>query len=663
MAVAKGREESGSSRSMGAGAIGLYLLVAVLVLALLGNLAYYLARTQGLTELGHKADEAHELWSQVQNRTQALILEADPRAAYRSWIAAISSFKADFESLAEESGAAGLGGKGVKVLRAKILEVWGRIQTEYISLSADYYYLLSSLPVASPLLAAPLWTWVSSSGKDDSYFRSAVERVSSSQILDPAFDQGIAGINDAIGSEISRSRNALLASSGLIALACVALVLFLLWRQLSSFAAAARSQLAVTQELRAALNAKEDFLSHVGHELRTPLMGIVGMLELLKGGALDAEQKALIGNLDRSASSLGTITNDLLDFVRMGREKFTLNPEDFEIAPLLRDLAESFRPSAQAKGLELELELPAGGTFRGDPARVAQIVGNLLSNAVKYTAAGRIVLAVEVRGPSASPIGDGGDGRGIREGMVIRVEDTGQGIPEEFRTRIFESFFQLGHSAATKALGLGLGLSIVRGIVSAMGGGIELESEPGKGSSFVVSLPGTVSLPSPSAEPAAQPVAESAPAAAPAASVAAAPNRSSKGSVLLAEDDAIIRLALSKYLERSGFEVAVAANGLEAVDAARAGSFDIAVLDLNMPVMDGRTAAKEIRAMGDGRGSVPALLALTGQVFVDEAAFLEETGFDLLVYKPVREAPLAEKLHSLLRARDGGQAAPFQSLL
>ncbi|MGE5707726.1 MAG: hybrid sensor histidine kinase/response regulator, partial [Bacteroidota bacterium] len=307
---------------------------------------------------------------------------------------------------------------------------------------------------------------------------------------------------------------------------------------------------------------KSRFLAAVGHEIRNPLGGIIGMTELAMERASEPEQRELLSNIKESAASLKAVLNDLLDFSKLEAQKFAIDPVAFDLRKLLPGILSLFAVEAHRKGLTLALEtgdLP--DSLLGDPVRIRQILVNLLGTAVKFTHRGGVTLYVN-RMP---------------ETLRFTVKDTGIGIPPEKQALIWEAYRQSDSSVAREYGGTGLGLSITKHLVELMNGTITLESAPGKGSTFEVTLP--FGIP----EEANEENEEKIP-----------PLR-----ILVAEDNPVNQKLLRLLLEKRGHEVSLAQNGEEALMMRGSAPFELMIVDLQMPLLGGLDVARRLRSQGD----------------------------------------------------------------
>lgn len=375
---------------------------------------------------------------------------------------------------------------------------------------------------------------------------------------------------------------------------------------------------------------KSEFLATMSHEIRTPMNGVLGMCELLQRTELDVRQRHLADTILRSARSLLDILNDILDFSKIEAGKLELDATAFSPAEVVQTTTAPFVAAAQAKGLEFVVRIESGvpAQLIGDAVRIRQVLNNLLSNAVKFTAKGSISISCAL----ARMEGDGAELRFV-------ISDTGIGVASAARERIFEPFAQAESSTTRRFGGTGLGLAIVRRLVSLMGGQIELKSEPGVGTTFTFTI---VLRRAP--EQAAQRSALSEGATGPRISLALAP------SVLLAEDNAVNREVLTEMLQHIGCHVTAVENGAQVLAAVAKRSFDAILMDCQMPVMDGHTAAKELRALERATHQEPTfIIAITADATAENRRRCFDAGMDTVVTKPVTQARLRELILQVVR--------------
>lgn len=355
--------------------------------------------------------------------------------------------------------------------------------------------------------------------------------------------------------------------------------------------------------------AKTRFLATLGHEVRTPMTGVMGMTELLLRTGLDVRQRGYVESVRRAGEHLMRLVNDALDLARIEAGKLDLVSQPFDLRALLRDVTGLMAPVAQDRGLEFRehVDANAPGWLTGDVVRVRQVLLNLLGNAIKFTEAGFVELRVEPLDP----------------GVRLVVADSGPGLNEEQKERLFRRFEQ-GEGARTAARygGSGLGLAICQELAAEMGGRIRLESAPGEGSRFIVELP------LPQADP--------------------MPDPSDGGSagdrdctpprqVLLVEDDTTIARVIVELLQVQGHEVTHVAHGLAALGALSDGRFDLALLDLDLPGIDGFALARQMRC----QGFACPLVAITARADAEAEPLARAAGFDAFLRKPLTGEMLA----------------------
>lgn len=357
-----------------------------------------------------------------------------------------------------------------------------------------------------------------------------------------------------------------------------------------------------------ASNAKSAFLAMMSHELRTPMNGVLGMAHAMAATKLTPQQSSYLDMIVQSGDGLMAVLNDILDLSKIEAGKLELETVPFDLGKLGRQLYLLWSENAREKGVELSLEIDPETPvwLAGDPVRVRQIILNLVSNALKFTERGSVAVRI-------APAAGGG--------VEIVVADTGIGMNQEQQGKLFQAFSQGETSTARRFGGTGLGLSISRQLTEMMGGEISVESSPGEGSTFRVSLP----------------LAE---AEVPADTDAAVQVVSMEGrNILVVDDNAVNQAVARAILEATGAQITTADDGVDALEKLRAGAFDVVLMDVHMPRMDGLEALKRIRAGEAGRRDIP-VLALTADAMSGEGERLLALGFDDAHPKPIQPASL-----------------------
>jgi hypothetical protein len=381
------------------------------------------------------------------------------------------------------------------------------------------------------------------------------------------------------------------------------------------------------REALAASEAKSAFLANMSHEIRTPFHGLMGMLSLLRETGLSARQIDFLRTATESADHLLAILNDILDMSQLEAGRMSLSPAPTDLRALLRDVEALMRPPANAKALALHFDADPGVPERLvlDPTRVKQVLFNLLSNAIKFADHGAVVLDVRV--------GHAHTGEAAPHDMLeFIVTDTGRGMDAATLARLFKRYGQGDSSTSRRHGGTGLGLEISRNLARLMRGDITVRSKPGEGSTFTFSLP-LVPVPTTEAGPARH-GAES--------GTLGRPLR-----VLVAEDHPVNRQYLAALLENMGHRAHFTANGQEAVQAAREHRFDVVLMDLHMPQLDGLGATKAIRALPDRTAAAVPVVALTADAFEQTRDRCLMAGMNDFLTKPVSPQKLASSLRRL----------------
>ncbi|MBN1404706.1 MAG: response regulator [Opitutales bacterium] len=398
---------------------------------------------------------------------------------------------------------------------------------------------------------------------------------------------------------------------------------FRIFNDISQSKKAMRELVAATESAMAANESKSRFLANVSHEVRTPMNGILGMVQLLRDTAINKEQEDYIDTIQDSCELLVNVINDILDLSKIEAGGMSLEMRPVCLGGFLKSVTSMAMPVIENKGLEficdIDDALPAA--IVTDPGRLKQVLLNLLMNAGKFTDYGSVTLRVKCAMTSDS-----------KAKLLFEVSDTGVGIQADKQEKVFEPFVQIDTNPGRKQVGTGLGLSICNKIVHMMGGRITLKSEPGKGSSFSFQLPCqtvTLALPDKCVE------------------------HENTGNIakvcpmriLIVEDNHVNQKVVQMVLRKLGYEAKIASNGVEAVDMAQSHDFDLVLMDIQMPEMDGLEATSRIRKLKKAaKKKQPKIIALTAHALGEDVRRCTEAGMDGHLPKPLRVESLRKVL-------------------
>jgi PAS domain S-box-containing protein len=386
-----------------------------------------------------------------------------------------------------------------------------------------------------------------------------------------------------------------------------------------------RELLRARQKAERADKLKADFISMISHEIRTPLSAIIGIGHLLSSTALDPAQQKYVRILRSSSESLMGLVNDILDFSKIESGTLTLEERSFDPRELVYGIVYGLQVKAHEKGVALEVDVDPGipPALLGDPVKIGQVLTNLIGNAVKFTQRGSVTLALQLDTLAA-------EGASIR----FRVIDTGIGIAADRLARIFDDYTQASYDIGLKYGGTGLGLGISKKLVALHGSTIEVESEPGRGSTFSFLL--RLGLPAP---------AEFAEASEP------SPRAPLHGlRVLVADDNDVNVFVITGFLRKWGAEFDVAVSGREAVDRVKERDYDVVLMDIHMPDGDGLAATREIRSLPDARRARLPIIAVSASTRMAEPQEIDAAGFTEFVGKPVNPDVLFTKISRYVSA-------------
>jgi signal transduction histidine kinase/CheY-like chemotaxis protein len=404
-----------------------------------------------------------------------------------------------------------------------------------------------------------------------------------------------------------------------------------------SLAAALEEQ---KQAAEAASVAKSSFLATMSHEIRTPMNGVLGLASLLAETPLNDEQRELVGVIVSSGRALMNILNDVLDISKIEAGCSELESTDFDLADLVSKVHAMFSAQASTKGLEFEVEIsPTKRTLVGDPGRLFQVLVNLVANAIKFTDEGRVVLKTRFAMK--------GEARGV---LTFSVSDTGIGMSPASIDRIFQAFVQADSSMTRRFGGTGLGLAITRRLIDQMGGTIKVESRLGRGTTFRVEVPVRCARMTRNSVVPAHMEPEA---------IASFAGRELR--LLVVEDNQTNQFVMQRFLDRLGLDADFAANGVEALLAWERSNYDLILMDIEMPVLDGLATAREIRRreLAKASGHTP-IIALSADAITERGQQAIDCGMDGYLTKPLEIGRLARFVADAVDSRQPSERTVFR---
>ncbi len=376
---------------------------------------------------------------------------------------------------------------------------------------------------------------------------------------------------------------------------------------------------AAEREAQAASEAKAQFLANMSHEIRTPMNGVLGVMHLLKRQNLPGDASELLGQALACGQMLSTLLDDVIDISRIEAGRLEIHHEPVDPRELLSGVGRLMAGQAEHKGLTLKIDAPDLGWISTDPTRLRQALFNLIGNAVKFTLQGSVTVRARRVDAAAGPQ------------IAFDIIDTGVGVPTEVQARLFERFEQGDASTTRRFGGSGLGLAITRRLAQMLGGEVVFQSQPGVGSRFTLTIAAPAAL-------------------APSATPQACPDILAGLRILLVEDNPTNQLVASRILQQLGAVVHTADDGLSGVEATLDGAFDLVLMDVQMPGIDGLEAARRIRALPGPAGLTP-IIALTANVMAHQRATYQAAGMNGVAAKPISPTALVTEI---LRLADEG---------